>query len=269
MEGDDGPEGNWVVKPQVLLSSSDARRAYFVLSELAAAEVCTWVSVPTPAIGLTRFPEKLDKRALLASLASLDNATEREEVVELFALNRGKLAFCSLHLQGGLDVLPGTFRKRSRKDALRRTGASIYFLDAFFRNDDRQVGNANLLWMYDELVAIDHGHAFVGVNHAGTTGATLAGRTVLHSAQGFQSHVLRADLARLPNAAALVEEAAKRLEAVADAAVEGLLASWPEELDSGIDGEPPRVRILEFLRARRKHCREVAKNLTGLVSESR
>jgi hypothetical protein len=107
LEDESGPAGAWVVKPQSLLSSQDARGALLVLAELAAAEVCAWAGIPTPAVGLVRFPEKPDALAIERGLPHLA-ADQRNEVLELYKLNRGALAFCGRLLEGAVDVMPGT-----------------------------------------------------------------------------------------------------------------------------------------------------------------
>jgi hypothetical protein len=240
-----------------------------VLAELAAAEVCAWVGIPTPAVGLVRFPEKPDALAIERGLPHLA-AHERTEVVELYKLNRGALAFCGRLLEGAVDVMPGTFGARARKAEVGGVGSAILFLDAYIRNDDRQIENPNMLWLYDRLVAIDHGHAFSRLSAPGATGAGLAGRTVLHSQSGFERHILRKPLQKLPGAASRIGATARILRQVASRDIEGLLARWPSELDASRVGGPAGMRgqLVEYLLQRREHAPEIAKNLAPFVEET-
>jgi hypothetical protein len=132
-----------VVKPQQLVSASDERKEYLILSELAGAEVCAWAKVKTPAVGLARFPKEVDERALRASLAALEDAVLIEEVVEIYRINRDKLAFCSRHIPNATDVLPETFGTAWARKALRRSGGSLFVVDFFVR-------------LGSELVRINH-----------------------------------------------------------------------------------------------------------------
>lgn len=268
LEDEAGPAGTWVVKPQVLLSAQDARGALLVLAELAASELCAWAGVSTPAIGLVRFPRDPDLESIAQGLLHLDPELRRE-VLELHKLNRDALAFCGRLLEQAVDVRPHTFGTRARRAEVAEVGSAIFFLDAYMRNDDRQIENPNVLWFFDRLIAIDHGHAFARLSAPGGTGAALAARTVLHSHIGFERHALRAPLQKLGDALLRLHRIGAAVQQVSDRDIERLLTIWPAELDASRLGGPSGMRdeLVAFLMHRRTHAHEIAMNLARFLEE--
>jgi hypothetical protein len=243
------------------------RESLFVLAELGGSEVCAWARVPTPALGLVRFPESVDVDALRKTVTSLAPGLQ-DEVVALHQLNRGLLALCCRHLEGAFDVLPGTFNTKARRAEVASVGMALYFVDAYLRNDDRERDNPNLLWMYNRLVAIDHGLAFAGITGPGVTGRALARKTIIHSPRGFREHVLRRAL-RKSNKLPIFWGVATLLESVSQADIDRLGETWPSELNATtLEGRSGlREQLIEFLDERRAHAHEIAKNLAPFLKE--
>jgi len=171
LEDESGPAGTWVIKPQHVTSMSDPRGPLSVLAELASAEVCSWAAIPTPAIALARFPPTAIADQIRRSVAHLPKP-EQDEIVQIYEINRGQLAFCSRFLPDAVNVERGTFRSIRRRACLEETGVALFFVDAYLVHDDRRIENPNVMWHRDRLVAIDHGAAFAGLlRNPGMTGA--------------------------------------------------------------------------------------------------
>jgi hypothetical protein len=259
MEDATGLSGWWVVKPSIVLSRATDRSTFGVLAELAGAEVCAWAGVRTPACGLTRFPAVIDDGALLDELSGLDRDV-RDEILEIFRVNRGKLAFCTRFLNRAIDLRPAHLldTPASVNDAV-----ALLLADAYLRHDDRRTENPNAVWHHGRLVAIDHGSAFAGLTRPGTAGDDLAQQTVLHSTS-FRDHVALA-------AARTADESAwelplARLEGVEPSTVTTLAATWSAELDddpqSGQRGL--RARLARFLGERGRQVRALREALRGV-----
>ena len=254
MERDGGSAGAWVVKQQVVLSASTSYGAFSTVAELAGAEVCAWVGLSVPAIGLTSFPQELDKAALLAGIASLDEPT-RVEIVEIFSANRGKLAFCAALVDPAATLAPDAFaRTKLTRAAFAPDAAALFVADAFMFHADREHENPNALRYRGRTVAIDHNLAFSLLARAGESGHGAALITRPHDA--FKRHVVR----RFVEDASIdahLDVAIGRLEAITDSRIEALIESWPRALDHepghGIAGIFERYR--KFLRERRAHVR--------------
>jgi hypothetical protein len=258
-----GSAGWWVVKPSIVMSRATDRGTFGVLAELAGAEVCAWAGLRAPAVGLTRFPASLDEAMLHEDLAARGR-DEREEILEIFRVNRGKLAFCVRFLHGAVDLRPAhlgdSFSPTSVADA-----AALVLTDAYLRHDDRRIENPNAIWHEGRLVAIDHGSAFAGVTRPGSTGDDLARHTVLHS-QSFRAHVALA-AARGADESTW-ETFVARLEGVNLPTVTALATSWPAELDddpqSGQRGL--RSRLARFLGERGLHVRALREALREICA---
>jgi hypothetical protein len=126
-----------------------------------------------------------------------------------------------------------------------------------------------MLWFYDRLVVIDHGHAFAGLSRPGATGAGLAERTVIHSPRAFERHILRQPLKRMGGAIPRLAEIADVLREVPTADIERLLSMWPEELDMSRLSPRRGIReqLVQFLKHRRAKVSEISKNLARFIEE--
>jgi hypothetical protein len=252
-----GDTGLWVVKPQCVVSKSVGRQELIVLAELAGAEVCTWAGVHVPATGLLRFPES-ERSEIMNLFDGADD--EMREVRELFGVNRGRLASCSRFLEGAVDVLPRILQRRCRRPETARAAIGLMLADVFMCHDDRDAENSNALFLGDDLVAIDHGLAFVGLDRPQESGGALAGRKVFFA----KRHVARRAVRKL-SGSALWDDVARALETVNDAEITALLQTFPLELENdlvhGVTGL--RKRMLSFLLARRGHVQDLK---TAIVS---
>jgi hypothetical protein len=245
-----GDVGLWVVKPQRVVSKGVGRQEFFVVAELAGAEVCTWAGLRVPAIGLLRFPKR---ETAGVSTLSEGSESEKKEVGDLFALNRDRLAFCSRFLEGAVDVLPRVLKRRVRRPEVARAAIALLLADVFMLHDDRDIENSNCVFLGDDLVAIDHGLAFAGLDRPQETGKGLAARTVFSTTK---RHVARLAARTIPSNPAW-DEIVGSLESVSDTEIKALCRGWPPELDD--DNEHSvrglRRRMLVFLSTRREHVR--------------
>jgi hypothetical protein len=259
MEDESGPAGLWVVKPIAILSRSTDRGEFGVLAGLAGAEVCAWAGVLAPGVALTRFPDAVEESALTA----IDPA-ERTEVLGLFRLNRGKLAFCCRFLDGAADLKPAHLERTRRRATTLPDAVALLTADAYLRHDDRRVENPNAVWLGQRLVALDHGSAFAGLTRPGVQGDDLARHTLLHSSS-FQHHVAAEAAARADDAC--WEAITTRLEAVEPSAVNALASGWPAELDhdSQSGQRELRSRLAAFLGERGKHVRPLVDALREML----
>jgi hypothetical protein len=205
-------------------STTNHREALRVLCELAGAEVCAWLGIPTPATGLVRFPR--DEAELVEQVAGHEH---ENEVREVFALNRDRLAFCSAYLAEGIPATEATLKHRRAEDAAFRVAEALLAADAYMVHDDRRRENPNALWWEDRLVAIDHGSAFVGLDRPGETGGGLAAKTVL--APVMREHFLYAFLCARSDQvtfAAFMDA----LHQVDKRGIGNVLPDWPTELEA-------------------------------------
>ncbi len=252
---DGASAGQWVVKQQVVLSAVTSYGAFSTVAELAGAEVCAWVGLAAPAVGLTTFPASLDEPSLRSAVATLE-PPKRDEIIEVYRANLGRLAFCARLVWPSTDLLPSAFTRKPRhRDALLADLAALLVADAFMIHTDREASNPNALRYQEQTVAIDHNLAFAVLAQAGQDGPGAARRSV--PPREFKRHVVGklvgkdADDPHLGRAIA-------RLEQVTDAQIDALIATWPRDLDS----EPSRSisRIFErfrlFMKERRSHVRE-------------
>ncbi|MBI2395930.1 MAG: hypothetical protein HYV09_40575 [Deltaproteobacteria bacterium] len=246
LEDASGPSGFWVVKPQHVVSRSTQRAQFGVLSELAAAEVCAWLDVPVPSLGLVRFPVDAGD---VDVPAHLDERT-RQEIRTTAEINAGQLAFCGRYLPEAHDLAAAVFVDGDTKAQLLDVGAKLFFLDAYMRHDDRQVENPNALWWTKRIVAIDHGNAFAGLSDTGKTGAGLAAMTVLSNVP--RRHVLYESLRDVVTEVD-ISAAVQRLQSVADGVIDAAAAGWPKELDvrPRPRDEGLKTRLVRFLKNRR------------------
>lgn len=268
MQTNDGPAGLWVVKPPVVTSIASNRGSFGVLSELAAAEACTWVGIQTPAVGLARFPEAFE-RAWLDDVTADMAIGEREEVRHIFECNRARLAFCCRFLPEALDLKPVLLAKKRWRSTSAHDAVALLVLDGYLRNDDRQEENPNSLWWRGRLAAIDHGDAFASLHRSGMRGEDLAMQTVLHS-RSFPRHVA-ARAAEKYGLDASWNEAIERLEGVSSVMVEALASHWPEELDSDpfSNQRGLRLRLSSFLIHRGRYVRDIAAALRNELRGTR
>jgi hypothetical protein len=261
LEDEQGDTGLWVVKTPVVVSKSTGRQEFFVVSELAGAEVCARAGVGTPAVGLLRFPERAP--AELMKPAHGGSEVERE-LEELFALNRGKLAFCSRYIVDAVDVRAEVLRTRAKASSVLAAAAGLLLADVFMRHDDREAENPNCVWYGWCLVAIDHGLAFGGLDGPGATGDSVAARVVLSAP--MRRHVSLRALAGHSGHEAWAE-ASGRLASWPEEAIDRFVSGLPEELD--LDGASTRgglkLRMGDFLRARRRYLPEMRDAIVRLL----
>lgn len=234
------PAGLWLVKPAVDGRSRGVDGQLMALCELAGSKVCAHAGVPTPSIGLVRIPEEpLD----LEPLAPDDRAL----VAPVLAANRGRLAFCSRWLENSEDALTAVLVRPRRRRMTRRVGYSLLLVDALIRNVDRRIANPNALLWHGDLVAIDHGQAFQGIERAEDVVAFARGRSLAFNPY---DHLvvevlrrLRRDGAFDPTEFLLVARLGDALDAVVEA--------WPDELDAvAKDGTTYKTRLRSFLMQR-------------------
>lgn len=258
-----GAIGQWVVKPCIVVSRSTERSTFATLAELAGAEVCTWAGVLSPRTGLTRFPRVLEASALREAMPTLEQA-EREEIVETFRLNQGRLGFCALHLLGAADLRPKLLRARRWRATAIPDAVALLVADAFMRHDDRVIENPNALWYADRVVAIDHGSAFGLLQRTGTSGDDLARQVALHPS--LASHVAFGAVKRYAMDAHW-DVVMSRFEAVPAGHAAELLSKCPAELDQDpMCGQRElRSRMVRFLDERQRRVRELVGVLRGAV----
>ncbi len=171
------------MKPQNSVSIGERREVLSVVAELAAAEVCAWVGLPTPATGVLVMPDEIEDDALLDR--------HREELRETFAINRGTVAFCSRMLDLAADAdVSVVERMAARRPGFRDSCANLYAVDAFVRHDDRTVERPNCLLWREQLVAIDHGHAFAWLDKVGYDGEAVA-RMTAWLQPAWKRHIVR------------------------------------------------------------------------------
>lgn len=268
MEDTGGPAGLWVVKPALVLSRASDRGTFGILAELAGAEVCAWASIQAPRIGLTRFPSQVDATALRGALSQLEQP-EREEIVNVFDVNRGRLAFCVRYLEGAVDLRLVHLTNKKWQASSRPDAVALLVADAYMRHDDRLVENPNAVWYMNRLVAIDHGSAFAALHRAGATGADLAARTQLH-APNFNEHVAF-HIARLRATEDDWNQVTGRLEATTGATIGALRATWPKDLDEDDQNGQRQLisRMARFLEVRGQHVRDLVGVLREQVRRSR
>jgi len=250
MEDETGPAGLWVVKPCIVLSRATDRGAFGILAELAGAEVCAWAGVLTPRVALTRFPAAPSEDALRIGSSACE-PPERDEIVETFRVNRGRLAFCARYLEHAPDLSPvHLLRKAWRKKAV-KDSVALLVADIYMRHDDRLEENPNAVWHANRVVAIDHGSAFAGLLRPGVRGEDLAKHTQPH-AKNFPKHVAFDAVQRYASPRTW-DAVLARLEGVPGHAVEALRSTWPPELDDDDqNGQTQlRLRLARFLGARK------------------
>jgi hypothetical protein len=257
MEDATGPAGLWVVKPCLTMSRGTNRGTAGILAELAGVEVCAWAGVLAPRVGLARFSAKVDEAAVRVGCSARD-PPEQDEIVQIFKVNQGRLAFCARYLEGAPDLSRAHLRRKAWRESSARDAVRLLVADAYMRHDDREVENANAVWHANRLVAIDHGSAFAGILQPGIVGNDLAARTVLQAPK-VERHVAY-EAARRYGTDADWEDAVMRLEAVPKHAIVALRASWPAELDrDDQNGQNDlRARFARFLAARGGYVRELA-----------
>lgn len=265
METEAGPAGLWVVKPAIVLSRSTERGTFGVLAELAGAEVCAWAGLLAPQVGLTHFPRHVDQIALRAAMLSLEPG-ERDEIIELYRANAGRIAFCGRYLGRAPNLVPSHLLRPKWRITAVPDAVALLVADAFMMHDDRLRDNSNAIWFKDRLVAIDHGLAFAGLTRRGTTGDDVAQRTMLH-APNFDQHVAFRAIQRLA-ADADWDLVTGRLEAVPASYVRALANGWPADLDEDDQcGQAQlRSRMARFLTERGRHVRGLVTVLRELVS---
>lgn len=258
---DNHGRGGWVVKPQHTVAIAESRTALTVLAELAGAEVCSWVGLPTPAVGVLVMPPKIE--------ADLLPSEHRDELRQLFSINAGSVAFCSRLLDPVADVNPAVVQElAARRPDFLTACATLYALDAFIHHDDRTEDRPNALLWRDQLVAIDHGNAFVGLNRRGHNGATVAAMTY-RPPPLYRRHVARAPLL---NNLATVSLAAfvGGIQQVLEQHIDKVAARWPDELDVPSPGfeRGLRTEMVCFLKGRRKLIEEIVTNVLTSLRES-
>jgi hypothetical protein len=250
------PAGNWVVKPQISVTMGNRRTKLGILSELACADICSWVGIHTPEIGLMRFPDDLDKE-------ELDSLPD--QVQQSFRVNRSELAFCSRHLEGATDVDPASFRQSPYLlQALRRVGPLLLMLDIYLWHDDRTLPNPNaLLWRYD-IVAIDHGSAFATICEP-REGKSLAGTTVVPPKR-IKNHLLYAQLRRRRRESLDFDVFVRRIARLTDEKIDLVCGNWPAELDEPtVSSSTTRIELRAFLEARRSVVEALAAQVKSVV----
>ncbi|MFT3708607.1 MAG: hypothetical protein QM817_13225 [Archangium sp.] len=253
LNGRDGTLNWWVVKPQHSLGATEERTAMSVVAELAAAEVCAWVGLATPEIGLLQFPNSIEERFLPEE--------DREYLRNLFAVNAGHYAFCSRYLENSFDLVSTTHCSRCQSDAeAHREAELLYAIDAYIAHDDRTVERPNALTWGNRIVAIDHGSAFVGLDKRGRSAHDVARKTVRPPAS-YLSHPTRpAICGKQPK----FESFRRSIEAVLNASIDALSANWPANLDHKVEGTNRglRTQTTEFLKTRRA---EVAQLIAEII----
>lgn len=256
LEADGGPAGTWVVKPQDVVSIGNRREgALNVVAELASAEVCAWAGVPVPATGLVRFPPK----PVDHFTGSLPEKWQKE-IRTVFEINQNRLAFCCKFLQEAVDIDPDTLKGAKGKAATVRYGGILFAVDAYLRHDDRRKDNPNAGWLPgDDIVALDHGSAFSGIDRPGTNGKDVAAYTVLQSPGAFREHIFYEPLQRNGRGVDW-QGVADRLAQVSDDQINQAANGWPDEL------RPWKAKVVEFLSARRKFAADVISNAAKLIS---
>lgn len=259
-KSDGKPAGSWVVKPQDVVSCSDSGSVQGVMNELGGAELCVWVGIPTPQVGLLRFPEKVPE-GLWPHLPERD-----EELESLFKINAGSLAFCCKRLEGATDLEADISRERHLRAELIETGLRLFALDGFLRHSDRSRANPNALWWRNQLVAIDHGNAFGGLRCPGVTGKDAAGVTVWPTQQ-IRDHVLFPFL-RKHRKKLDFRPFVHSVKGITDEMVRTVVGRWPSELDCTMSGGQLRFRkeLMDFITARRDKIDDVVDGLVRVLN---
>lgn len=259
LEDEGEPAGTWVVKPWVPDRNRSPCGQLMALCELASSEVCARVSIPTPAIGLVRLPEYDVDLSML-------EPEDRPLAAEVLAANRGALAFCSRRLERAIDLIPTVLRtKRRYRAALRTVGVRMLLLDAYIRNPDRCVANPNALLWRGDLVAIDHGQAFVNIES--TDDASAQARLpspVFQPREHVVFSQLRDERSRMELDTSVFQAG---IEQFSDADVEAMASAWPAELDRPIAGgnNTYKIRIVSFLKHRRAAAEVLSRELMNAL----
>ncbi len=260
LEHEDGtPAGSWVVKPPVSTGDGEGREEASVLAELAGAEVAAWMGVPTPAIGLVMMPTALDEAHFQP------HGADEAKLRDVFRVNDGRIAFCSRFLEDSAEWLENRHAQSQRgREVLRAYGPTVMFLDAYILHDDRTPEKPNVLEWRHNLVPIDHGSAFVGLDREGRGIAEYVARSKL--GQSWRHHVFAGPLRRAQYEIE-IEDAVKAVANVADSDIEAMVASWPVELGqaTGRGGSILMDELAAALAGRRQHAKTIGDELVAYL----
>ena len=212
MNGPDGSLTEWVVKPPHPLRPSS------LLAEALGSDLCRVLHVGTPDSAIAVLPE---------SPVFNDETAAGQRMNDIVKQSPGGLVYCSRLSPNPVEHAPGAFKHREPKDVLR-----LFFADAFMWNFDRTSGKPNLIWDAHRLVAIDHGHAFSGIEAIQENGlpthdwsAQRNDRWVDHVATKYLSQQFRSDKLVKQD----VADVAEPLVAAEERLVE-LLGRWPSSM---------------------------------------
>lgn len=198
-----------------------------------------------------------------APLLSTAPASQRSEVQEALALNKGLLAYCSRYIEGSALAEPELLPQRPSRAFLAQA-ARLVMLDLLLVNNDRQIDNANALLLGDKLIAIDHGDALAGLDRPGETGTSLANKTVIPSP--MKAHFLMAFLRQRAGDIdwGLIEADLNRVD---QTRVTGLLEDIPGELGSLEQNNRQELysRLRPFLLHRLRMLPELFQNLRAFI----
>jgi hypothetical protein len=237
MEGEDGPAGDWIVKP----SGRHPHGTLALLRELAGASMAAWLGLLVPAVTLTQMPQAPSPLG-----SSLTDRCLHEHA--------GQFAFCSRYLQVSRfeqEALLGA----AATEALVREGLLLLMLDALLWHYDRTPSNPNALLWRGHLTAIDHDTAFrdIGaVDEDSGLGVDFGGLSFRETSWG--SHFAWPLLTTHPALAReIAEQASARMTRLEDERLDAWLARWPDALDRGRTGMPAgyKATLRQFLSTRR------------------
>lgn len=231
------PAGLWVVKAAPVDPERSPTGQLLALCELAGSEACAFAGVPTPSIGLLRLPDRLPDLAIT-------DRVDREVAERLLSANLGRLAFCSRWLGQAENAEHEVLAKPRRRVMVRTSGLAMLIVDVFIRNVDRRVINPNALLWRGELIAIDHGHAFDGLERAEDVRALARS-----SSPAFNPHEhLLVGLLKRPSRSPPLDPSMFLAIQKLRAALGEIVSRWPDELDGiAITGRKYKTLLTDFL----------------------
>lgn len=243
------PGGQWVVKYTSIMTGALGTP---LLKELAAADLCAWVGLKTPAIGLLRFPSQ----PLPTDLSDVGRAA-----ADIYRDNAGKLAFCSGFVPAPPATLPSNTRTLSLVTI--RDAILTLALDAFIWHYDRSTKNPNALLWHDQIIPIDHECAFYGIDDETPNGTGPDYSFPCHF-DVLAAH-FAANIARANPGSAVWNEFVERMQQLSDEHIRAMVSRLPDELDMDYLENPGnwRERLAGFLAHRRDNVVQLVDEVRG------